>query len=457
MFKQVTITLAILVLQSAATKCLLEDGCHDEDYDDSEELALLQSFRGVKMAVDTGITDASRHTWWFHGSYVVDSLSPNFSKASGKHITLLFIVGVVLLFTLATAVIWLHCFPRVPDQDPVDEEIEEVGNVAMEEDAYYLAVATLIRDVHKIACRTPGSRIGLHMARLFTSIFLVAALIFMQAALVYQVKLFVTGSEVSKIRDTYDKYEFHMYGSQEDHTYLNVNGKHRGLAEFFKPELFNSLDQDLKREVCAIPLSQLSFFSMILFIWTLTCVCQIKRCMELAVHVLMTPTASNMVEIMREEQDDSGEKVHVLVGLTMTMKFALAVGIFVPWFGITAYLLWVGSRWLTSTNDWASLVGDAVALEFILSLKELLYYAVVPERTKRLLRHTSFMPISKVEPAGVVGFVGGFLWGLLALGWVYIYIHNLQAVLPEYKYDVHGVCSTYFQHLLAKPDDPESA
>jgi len=352
---------------------------------------------------------------------------------------------------VVTGFAYLYSY-RYSEHHKQDHDDQQVGNVAFEEDAYYLAVACLIRDVEKITCGTPTTHISGRAVRLCTSIFLVGALIFLQATLVYQVKLFVTGAEVSAIRDDYDQYEFLMYGSQENHTYLNENGKHRGLPEYFQPELFDTLDKYFKRDVCAIPFSELRFFCIVLLIWTLTCLAQIKRCLELTLYVLATPTCSSTVF---QDEGDGEEYQHVLVGLTIWMKFCLSVFVFIPWLCITCDLLWIGSRWLASTNDWASLVGDAVALEFILALKELLYLTLVPERTKRLLRHTQFLPISKTEPAEpavVVTFAGNFLWGAIALSWVYVYINDLQQVLPEYKWDVHAVCAGYYRNLLAKPD-----
>merc|ERR1719189_739763 len=126
-----------------------------------------------------------------------------------------------------------------------------------------------------------------------------------QVVLVVQIKMLVTPQAVSSIRDSYDQYEFIMYGSQESHTTLTVNGKHRGKPGYFQPGLFDTLDDDLKQDVCNIPFSQRTFFMLVLFIWSLTCMGQIRQCLELAGTIIwVTPTFRSMENALIIEQSD---------------------------------------------------------------------------------------------------------------------------------------------------------
>jgi len=312
----------------------------------------------------------------------------------------------------------------------------------------------------------------LRVSRLIVHLLLVVATIVIQIALVIQIKMLVTPQAVSNIRDSYDQYEFIMYGSQEAHTTLTVNGKHRGKPGYFRPELFDTLDDDLKKEVCNIPFSQRSFFMLVIFIWSLTCIAQIRQCIELAATIVwVTPTARSMRnalvignEIPEGADDDEVRRIlskadvnndgipeRLIAGLTPLIKTMLMTLILAPWLGLTCFLLWLGCRWFAATNDLGELVANAVALEFILLLKELLYYTLVSERSKRELSNTYLLPAEKEEVASFRAFLSGIVWGLVALGWVFLYVYRLQAVLPEYRWDVHDSCTRWFASLLARP------
>jgi len=134
------------------------------------------------------------------------------------------------------------------------------------------------------------------------------------------------------------------------------------------------------------------------------------------------------------------------------MKAIIFLLVLLPWFIISCNLLAEGSRWLASTNDFGDLILNAVGLEFVLLLKDLVYHTIVTERNKRELRNTFVHPIVKKETAGYLVFMGGFIWGALAVIWVYAYIFHIQTVLPEYKWDVHASCTRWLKSLKVKPN-----
>merc|ERR1711862_456298 len=80
------------------------------------------------------------------------------------------------------------------------------------------------------------------------------------------------------------------------------------------------------------------------------------------------------------------------MGLTVKIKVFFCLFMFVPRWAITSYLLWLGCRWLTATNDFADLILNAVALEFIMALKEFIYLALAPVMNMRECENTRMMP-----------------------------------------------------------------
>jgi len=86
---------------------------------------------------------------------------------------------------------------------------------------------------------------------------------------------------------------------------------------------------------------------------------------------------------------------------------------------------------------------NAVALEFILLLGNLLYVTLVPARSKRDCRSIEVSPHSAQEAAGLYVYATTFLWGFVAVAWALAYTYYFQQVLPEYNWDVGDVCSSW--------------
>jgi len=362
-----------------------------------------------------------------------------------------------------------------------DEEVETRSFEELEEDTYRLAIVLLVRDGQFLA-KSQGASM-LRATRILGHVGLLLVTIVIQIVLLDQIKWLVTPQAVTTIRTAYDEYELKMCGGVENHTSLTVNGKHRCKPQYFQPDVFMGLDDELKADVCNIPFSQLRFFKLVLLIWSLTCIGQIKMCIETFVTLMVaTPTCESMVnavisleeaedqrmsrqnsagsmpdETQREAAATTAEKEgadpeKVIQALTASMKVAIFFTVLLPWFMITCNLLAQGSRWLTATNDFGELILNAVGLEFVLLLKDLVYHTIVAERNKRELKNTKVHPMVKKEPAGYLVFMGGFVWGAVAVLWVYVYIFHLQTVLPEYKWDVHASCTRWLKSLTVKPN-----
>lgn len=138
----------------------------------------------------------------------------------------------------------------------------------------------------------------------------------------------------------------------------------------------------------------------------------------------------------------------VITGLTMSIKVLFTTFVFLPELATTVYILWLGCRWLTATNDFGNLLSNAVALEFVLQIKCLLFYALVSERNRSELKYTGMAPPWPKEGAGYGTYFNTLSWATLAVMWVYLYVFHLQAVLPDYHWDVKQVCDSYLQNIL---------
>lgn len=351
----------------------------------------------------------------------------------------------VVVSLFAVVAIWLiyHVFNCFREEDGIKEEIEERHEEQLDENTYTMIVASLVRDSNRMSSGTVD--VGLRSSRIIVSLTLALLTSLLQIAILICIKTYVTPMTVNNIRDVYDKYEIIMYGNSSNHTTLTVNGKHRGIDRYFVPERFGTLSDDVKSQVCQIPFSQVFFLEIVLFIWAISCVAQFKQCTESFLSlVVVTPTVESMHKALKA---DTNSDAHVIVGLTIGVKTFLVCLVYLPWMGATGFLLWLGSRWLLATNDYSELVLNSVALEFLIKLKELLYMAMISERNKRDLRNLRCSPPWKQEKASYLVFFNGIVWGYLSLLWVWFYIFYFQTVLPDYKWDIRAVCSSWLAGL----------
>jgi len=135
---------------------------------------------------------------------------------------------------------------------------------------------------------------GLRLARLLIAQSCVLLNIFLQVYLLAMTKKYVTAKRVQDARQYYGTFQHHMYAN---HTSLTSNGFDRGIDGYFQPELFDSLDEGVKDNVCQIPPARPCFFIAIILIWTLTCAGEIGDCIAMVrALVFSTPTIDSMTQ-----------------------------------------------------------------------------------------------------------------------------------------------------------------
>jgi len=345
-------------------------------------------------------------------------------------------------------------------EEEVGEELVQSKNYQFKEDLYEFALCAIIRDVNLLSHDqnnkdpTKKHHKGLRIARIVFSGAMLAFNIALQIYIIIQVKRLVSARAVNNIRNVYSQYQETMYG--KEHTYMTVNGKYRGLDGFFTLENFGTLDQIQKLQICQVSLSQPCFLAVVLFIWTLTCFGEIGTGLNLFYYlVVRLPTIDTMAEAVKLEEEvdeEGGTKVaslgRIVVGLTATMKAFVVVGVLFPMVGIACVLLWLGCRWLLATNNFASVMLNAVALEFIFLLKDLMYNTVISDRNKVDVERTTVSHGGHTHTT-YVSVHSKSLWIVAALVWTLAYIYKMQVVLPGYNWDVHDVCQDFIGNMTA--------
>lgn len=306
----------------------------------------------------------------------------------------------------------------------------------MPEDAYGAGTTAIIKDCFFLF--EDQDKPCLRIARVTFSVGLVVFLQVLQVFLIFRMKQLVTGRAVHSAQADYEDYKSRVY----------VNGT-------FTPERWDNFDSEEKGTLCAIPLTHPYFFGSILFIWAFSVASHLRQCFHYTLVFLKnTPTVSFVVDMLgRGKTEEDGDKLQ-LVGLTCFMKILLVVLMIIPRAIVALLLLFLGSRWLNATFDWAELLLNAVALEFILTLKDAVFNVTVAQRLRIDMQNlqTRLFPEDRVQLSPWNSF-RGFLFFLLALGWVVFYL-NCQTVLPgfvwsEERQQLSGLCEQYLKESAA--------
>jgi hypothetical protein len=289
---------------------------------------------------------------------------------------------------------------------------------------------------------------GHRIARMVKIFVLLLMVIFLQAFLLIEIKRYVTPPAVWTIRRAYSIYEEHMYSE----TTVNEHGDHRGVEGTFDASRFDDMDKEDQDIACHIPLSRPYFFGTVLLIWTVCIFKDLKVTYGLFKSLILeTGSCNTMKDAVTCVQPTSGTPQRYLVHkLPFRVKAAILTLIILPRAGIAVRVLWVGCRWLLATTRFGDLVLNAVALEFVVAIRELVFEAVTSEQSKRELQYTKICREDPKWHADWASLTGSMIWGVLAIGWVLFYMgiprvtQGSQKVLPDYRWDVHHICSKWY-------------
>uniref|UniRef100_A0A7S2QBV6 Uncharacterized protein n=1 Tax=Zooxanthella nutricula TaxID=1333877 RepID=A0A7S2QBV6_9DINO len=316
-------------------------------------------------------------------------------------------------------------------------------DMSLDGDVYGFTIKSFIRETYKLSVGLPCCHRVLRLVSAFGILWVNIAI---QGGLIYSTKQFVSAKSVHTMRELYDKYEMHMYTGGNGSHFVTAKGYRRGRPDFFRPAFFDTLDADTKGQVCFFPLSRPDLASLILFIWTLTCVGEIRKTQELFVRLIWSPfRETHRFVRVRLASTDDGQEYFVLQGFGWWAKAAILVLVLIPRLVITCILLELGSRWLLSTNDFQALMVNSVALSFIKDMKDLVFNTIVSSSDKREVELTrvALSDTDRVQRTTLRATYKAMSWGVGTAAFVLSYIYCFQQVLPDYQWDVASVCQPW--------------
>merc|ERR1719191_834032 len=204
--------------------------------------------------------------------------------------------------------------------------------------------------------------------------------------------------------------------------------------------------------LCGIAFASFWFMFAILCLWCYTMLIEIRKTERLMKDLKAVEDCTNLIDMI----DETGETPRI-VKLTKWIDWVLFLVIIVPKLIIGCGLLVIGCVWLMATDSFADLILNAVALEFVVNIDNLLFEAAMPVTVVEKVAETKFVVKKSPETPKQINdkVVGGYWRSMgyffgtmvfVAAFMSYGQLIPIIGVFPNYAHDAE--CPT-FQHRIS--------
>lgn len=316
-------------------------------------------------------------------------------------------------------------------------EDEDDGREAFDipTDAYGAAILAIVRDFQMCL---EGRDVAFFLLQSAVSMGLIVVNLILQLGMVYFIKTTIVETKVFEVQREYARFHEAVFDSQ-------------GILHL---DLWDEYPD--KASLCEVGPSNQNFYCVTLFIWIITMLKEFRKCLSLVADIHSVPLCVDPRDMLEEVTGDPGEAAEIsIVALTRPVKIATYVLVCLPKTCICLVLMKEGMEWLTATTKFEDLVMNAVAMDFVLNIDELLYQVILPSEKKTEVedidfklpaRHCTREDEERREKSEMrTGYRDSTVYVIFSVMLVYIYSHFLQNVLPPVIDDVREVCNGWIK------------
>jgi hypothetical protein len=190
----------------------------------------------------------------------------------------------------------------------------------------------------------------------------------LQGGMLWWIYQFVVLPSVHSVEEIYQKYHAEVFSA--DGTY--------------SPDLWKTWDPEYKDELCNIAFSSYPFMFAVLSLWSYTMLIEIRKTDRFQREVGGVGTCTELHDMV------DPDTAHIM-NLTSPIAWLLYLLIIVPKQLIGYGLLLIGCVWLMATDSFSDLILNAVALEFVVNIDNLLFEAAMPASIISKVVETKFL------------------------------------------------------------------
>lgn len=300
-------------------------------------------------------------------------------------------------------------------------------------DAWAAAIVAIVRNLTVITMKRDNRMpYGVNIARMVCSLAICLLNLCLQFGLLVFINYYLVGPSVHRAQYTYKHYL---------ETVMDGNGR---LDE----DAWH--DYEFKSDVCGLTMLRPRFYYVILLIWVLTQMHEIRHTQRLFSNIWDLPRVDSNLQMLRFVESGHfslGGKCHI-VGATTAVKVFLMIIVVLPRAVISFYLTELGCRWLTASHKVSDMILNSLALAFVTNIDELLYHSILPIATRNQIESTKIFflegnqpkSLEQIEQSEWSGYRRSFMYAMLAVAFLMSYGMFFQTVLPPHMGHLHELC-----------------
>jgi len=320
-----------------------------------------------------------------------------------------------------------------PAEEPEDREID------IPEDIYGAAMFSIIFDFYDIYSPHDNAdelNTKMNIMRVvFINIVLLTNYL-LQAGMLFWIYGFVVLPSVHTVEAIYQKYHADIF---------DEDGK-------YQKDAWASWDEGNKEELCGIAFASFWFMFAVLCLWCYTMLVEVRKTERLMKDIKAVEDCTKLEEMIQKEPDGPPK----IVKLTKCIDWAIFLIIIVPKWIISLGLLFLGCVWLIATDSFSDLILNAVALEFVVNIDNLLFEAIMPVTVVEKVTEIKFLIKKSPESAKQRDdkVIGGYWRSIYYFFGTMVFVYLLMTygqnipiagVLPHYAHDAE--CPTYQERI----------
>lgn len=301
----------------------------------------------------------------------------------------------------------------------------------LDESAYGAAAVAIVRDITKLLQEYEEKLpLRLTLARLAFSLGIMVANLICQGLILFYIYIFVVQPAVRHVQQMYKKFHkenFDAHGNLDDAAWV---------------------EYDDRKNICQITMSSREFYYGILLLWGLLMMMELRSCQRVASDIWGIKSVQRrdeMLEYVNTHDFELGGRC-LIVGLTRGMRAAVLLLVCLPRALIGICLFYFGLEWLSASASFADMTLNAMALEFVKNIDEILYEAILPLQLRNQIAETNMFQIEKrktkrdVDRSEWRSYRGTCIWLALMFGALGIYANAAQTVLPFDLSELKALC-----------------
>ncbi|CAJ1360143.1 unnamed protein product [Effrenium voratum] len=312
-------------------------------------------------------------------------------------------------------------------------------------DIYGVAIAVAVGDLPCILSCSQVTKVRL--MRFIFGISTMAVNLWLQMLILWNVNQYIVQGAVHDAQTNYA--QFHREIFDKDGT--------------FQQDKWDAWNNGPYKELCNMAVSRSSFSAGIVFLWSARMLNEVKATLQLALDLCALsplPTGAQPHQMMYEVKNESDETERFeIVAVNKLARLLLTTTVLLPKMVVAVCLTIIGCRWLAATQSFGDLILNALALEFVINIDELMYEAFTPLSLRQVIEMTKFAHVpqtnnmQKLTDETTHELLRNMFYVLALVAWSFVYLNYAQQVLPNFPHDIHDHCSTRFyeQYSLKCP------